>query len=206
MKTLPMITGGLGLAVAALLATFNMADEKTGVDSVPVAASQETEEGTKATPDDPATEQKILKDSAFVTEHYEEIGQYWMKLLDDDKALNKRRAYAAKVLGQVRYLPAIPVLIKHIRFMEFTGDVYSDGEDGLVVQQALGKYGNAAVPAIIDAYLDDPDDRKRSALKNTIYSGETQKVAMTYLYGLQAQHDKRLTDDQVQYFRERFGK
>ena len=204
MKAARWILGVLGL-VALFGATILIASRLGAAHARGDRLTGEAQEAASqaSTP----TEEAILANTESLIKNYEDVGKYWMEILDDDSNSNSKRVYATKALGTMRYPPAIPVLIKHIRLFDKSIHILSDNElDAFASQLALAQFGKAAVPAIINAYLDDPDDHKRVALKNTIYSGKTQQVAMTYILGLQAQHDKRLTDEQVRYFLERFGK
>ena len=162
------------------------------------------------------TEDEIIRLTESWTQHSDEIGKYWMNVLDDETGadmqlehvpenrrgfeINQRRVYATKVLGQMKYLPAIPVLIKHIRFYDKTVTVVSGSENGFVAEVALGQFGHSAVPAIVNAYLDNSDRILRSGYLSAIWEGRTGDVAKTYFIGLHAQHDKRITKEDFKYF------
>lgn len=163
------------------------------------------------------TDQEMLELTDSMMPHYDEIGKYWMKVLDDEEgqtmqrvitpdkhrlfAVNQRRVYAAKVLGQMQYLPAIPVLIKHIRLDDRTVTLISDSGDGFASQEALVEYGDAAVPQIVDAYLNDTGRSLSLHFVSAMSSGRPREVASAYFLGLYAKHDKRITDKDFGYFR-----
>ncbi len=137
--------------------------------------------------------------------YYDEIGKYWMRKLDDESVhgaqRNVNQSEAANFLGILKYPPAIPILIKHVELVSI-GIGYTEGDPDAnhVVKRALGEYGNAAVPAVIEAYLDTADSNRRAFLQGAIESGRTHKFASTYLDGLHAQGDKRVTDKDLEFF------
>ena len=146
------------------------------------------------------TDKELRDYSVSLYSNYDKVGWYWMNVLDDENALNRRRVQASKILGHLKYLPAIPVLIKHIQLFE-SGKVYTENDEGYIVQHTLGQYGPAAVPSIIDSYLSETDSGRRSALSGAIHIGKTQRTAMTYAQGLHALHDNRVSDDKLQELR-----
>lgn len=204
------------LALVAVLACTIL--EYLETESFALRPSQARNPGSDVA--DPAeallSDNEILRLTESLTQHYDEVGKYWTGVLDDEQgagmqlehvpdkqrgfAMNQRRVFATKVLGQMKYRPAIPVLIKHIRFRDITVTAISDSGEGFVAQEALGQYGNAVVPEIMDAYLDDSDRNLLLHFLAAIHEGCTEKAAKTYLLGLHAQHDHRVIDEDFLYF------
>lgn len=139
-------------------------------------------------------EELILGHTVPLTLHYEKMGAYWMKVLDNELAPNERRVYASKVLGLMKYPPAIPILTKHALFREaWLKRMYkeNEGDDIFVADIALYQYENAAVPEIVNSYLDGQDRY------NSLFGYSLRNVTETYLAGLVAQQDPRLTPDVI---------
>lgn len=210
------------LALFAVLALLILACENTGSTQPPqttkakpaLEAPAAPETHPLATPGErsqivappvkvPLSEEQILGFSSMLTQHCDEIGTYWIKVLDDEKETNARRVLAAKALGTIKYRPAIPVLIKHIRLLDRDRTaIWGVSESGIefASQYALGhQYGIAAIPGIINAYLDDTDRDLRLHFMSSIRPRD-QAVARTYFLGLHAQHDKRITKEDFDYF------
>ncbi len=146
--------------------------------------------------------EEILRHTEVMMQNYDRTGKFWMKVVDDEKADIRYRGYAAKVLGTMKYPPAIPLLIEHSHVMD--GRVgYTDGDGGYsyyVIRNQLELYGNAAVPQIVNAYLDRTDRQSPSLLLDPIYFGKTSVVAKAYLLGLNALGDRRVTDHELDVF------
>ncbi len=221
MKAACMIVGCLTLiAVLALVITSDSTPESV---PSPPPRSAEGEKSVKRVKElvfrgeGERTDQEMFDLTDSMIQHSDEIGKYWMNVLDDEEgqtmqrvitpdkhrlfAVNQRRVYAAKVLGQMKYLPAIPVLIKHIRLHDMTVTLISDSGDGFASQEALVQYRDAAVPQIVDAYLNDTGRSLSSHFVSAISSGQPDVVASTYFLGLHAKHDRRITDKDFEYFR-----
>ena len=134
----------------------------------------------------------------------DELGPQLMKLLTDEKPpkdvwlypLENRHA-AAIWLGKLRYQPAIPMLIKYI---ETEGPAYDDGPT-YPCTDALAKYGDAAVPALVDAFLSD--DGRSGGREHCIYSSiaeSSQPTARTYARGRAAENSDPEFKKRVEYF------
>ena len=144
-------------------------------------------------------EEMILGHSSSLTLHYEKIGKYWSEMLANEKVPHDWRVYAARVLGDMRYAPAIPILIKNItlkddRVYDYSGEI---GES-FVCHVALEHFGSAAVPAVVDAYLEEKDSNHRIFLLKAIPGTVTE----IYLSGLHVQHDERVTADILRELKE----
>ncbi len=149
------------------------------------------------------SENEILQLTESLTQHYDQIGKYWMNVLDDEDNDNASRVKATKALGQMKYNPAIPVLIKHIRLHDDSILGYTESGIDFPASQALGQYGNAAVPQIVNAYLDDKDRKLSYDYLGSIWAGRTMAFAKTYLLGLQVLQDNRIvsSDFEHEYFK-----
>ena len=130
------------------------------------------------------------------------VGQYWLSVLNDKHS--RRNAYAGKVLSRIRYYPAIPDLIRNIHIADVTVSLYPGGEVR-TVRRSLAEFGNAAIPDIIDAYLSTTNGTERRGFTLTIQTGKTESFAITYLTGLHAQGDKRVTDQILREFKQELG-
>lgn len=209
-----LIVGSLSLTAGLVWLTLEFRESGNDTQHQEPDAGLRSEDTVAVT--ETLTEAEMIRLTESWTHHSDEIGKYWMNVLDDETGadmqlehvpenrrgfeINQRRVYATKVLGQMKYLPAIPVLIKHIRFSDNSVTVISDSGNGFVAQEALGLYDHAAVPAIVNAYLDDTDRRLGLHFVNAIWAGRTGDVAKTCFLGLHAQHDKRITKEDFDYF------
>lgn len=144
-----------------------------------------------------------LSDAEELSKKAEELGNRLIKILADEKQLPGSRAKAARILSKLKFAPAIPVLVNNIRLSDPSVESIP-GKEGnpLVCLLALQAFGNAAVPQIVDAYLDECDpienlsrneDIKRRLLLAAIGGGRTSRVAMTHYAGFSARKDKRIT-------------
>ena len=113
-----------------------------------------------------------------------------MKLLADEKRPKdvwlhplENRHEAARWLGKLHYLPAIPLLIKYV---DTEGPSYDDGPT-FPCSDALEMFGDAPVPAIVDAYLKAETQRRELCLFTAI-AKSSRPVARTYAKGLAAQN------------------
>ena len=192
------------LAVLGLVALFGatiLIASKIGAEHARVAESTSRVNETVPVPSSP-TEAAILANTESLMQHYEDVGKYWVSVLDDESNSNSRRVYAAKVLGKMRYPPAIPILVKHVRLVDKSIGAISGNEDEpLAGLNALAQYRNAAVSDVINAYLDEESQGRQSMLLDAI----SKKTGMTYVVGLHAQHDKRVTDEVFRDLEERYG-
>ena len=148
--------------------------------SLPLTGAQQKSSGK---PDNKAN--KILfDDSERTAQQIAVLGPKLIDVLDDPKASITDRLRAATLLGQLKYRPGIAVLIKHVGlFDQFK--ITSDGPDYDCIL-ALVAYGEAAVPAVVDAFVaTSRDDQSReSQLLLVISVGKLWKVALPYCKGL----------------------
>ena len=87
----------------------------------------------------------------------DEVGSRLMKLPADEKRPQnvwrhplENRHETARWLGELRYPPAIPMLIQYI---DTEGPSYDDGPT-FPCREALEMFGDAAVPRLVDAFLE----------------------------------------------------
>lgn len=135
---------------------------------------------------------------------YRQIGESLQAILESKEQSDDRRARAARLIGRIRYAPAIPALIEHIGLVDPGIQVISGNEtEPLAAVNALGLFQDAAVPQMLHAYLAEPDpvegalrlaDRRRQLLLGAILEGRSAKLASTLLHGLRAQGDKRVSE------------
>ena len=118
------------------------------------------------------------------------VGPRLMKLLADEKRPKEIRLYpqenrheAAIWLGKLHYTPAIPMLIQYV---ETSGPEYGDGPT-YPCRDALQMFGDAAVPALVDAYL-KADSRRLELCLYTAIASKSQPAARTYAKGLATQN------------------
>lgn len=149
---------------------------------------------------------EILDESEALIKNYDLVGRTWLKVLDDKDAPNSCRCMAAFMLSEMRYLPAIPVLIKQINLEDHSVTAGSSSFERFIVVEFLGKFENAAVPAIVDAWLGEKNPQIRNSYEFAISFGNTTKEAITYMRGLRARGDKRVTNETLELFLERFDK
>ena len=199
MKAARWILGVLGL-VALFGATILIASRLGAAHARGDRLTGEAQEAASqaSTP----TEEAILANTESLIKNYEDVGRYWTGILDDESNSNSKRVYATKALGTMKYPPAVPVLIKQIRLFDESIIILSDnGPDAFASQIALIQFGKAAVPDVITAYLDEESQGRQSMLLDSISS----TTGMTYVVGLHAQHDKRVTDEVFRDLEERYG-
>lgn len=120
-----------------------------------------------------------------ITRDQQMIGESLMKILDNEELSAAERIRAAELLGSLRYQPAIPLLIKHIRL---TPPIRTEAI--LEIPSALGNYGNAVIPHLVEAYVNQKSDdssasRDRdNAFKYAITSTNAIRTAKIYAKGL----------------------
>lgn len=137
-----------------------------------------------AAPPAATTEVPELREGAELIDRVGRTAPKLEQILKDAKQPAAVRLKAARLLGQLRYAPAIPTLIQHIALTE-TGKFVEDGPEYLCAD-ALGLYGDAAVPLVVDAYLktDQDDQSEEDRFLSAIRAGKTGKVAIAYTKGL----------------------
>lgn len=124
-----------------------------------------------------------FEDAERILQQIAALGPKLVKVVEDPKASVADRFQAAKLLGKLKYQPGIAVLIKHIGLFDRQG-YGSDGPEFECIG-ALVEYGDAAVPAVIDAFLDvsEDDQTQESLLLSVVAVGKLGKVALPYCKG-----------------------
>ena len=112
------------------------------------------------------------------------LGPKLVKVVEDPKASFSDRFQAAQLLGKLKYQPGIGVLIRHIGLFDRFA-LTSDGPEFKCIA-ALTEYGDAAVPAVIDAYLvvSEDDQTQEHLLLSIVSTGKRGAVALPYCKGL----------------------
>jgi len=156
-----------------------------------------------------------FSDAEELSKEVKRLGARLIKIVADDKQPPESRVKAARLLGELKFAPAIPTLINNISLVDRSLDGISGSEgDPLVCLIALQSFGNAAVPQIVDAYLDEPDpiknvsrneDIRRHLLLAAIGGGSTSRVATTHYLGLSARKDKRITPAKTKEWNQYLG-
>lgn len=207
MKTKYKIIGSLcvvGVLASSMLLTRNSESRRFG----PASTTHPALVRYPKPDETPPTEQEelILTTTVQWILHHEKVGRFWMNMLDDKAKPSKDRAYAAKVLGRMRFRPAIPVLIANIEVVDESVPSFGDRSNLHIVIRSLGQYGDAAVPDLVHAYLDTTVNRDGRDFLEAIKAGKSEKFAITYLTGLHALRDKRVTHEILQEFCDRLDK
>jgi hypothetical protein len=155
-----------------LVALFSFSLPHTG-------AQQNSPETVQKSPD-----QTLFEDSHRIAQQIEVVGPKLIAILDDDSAPIADRLRAATLLGKLKYRPGIPVLIKHIELFD-KFKITSDGPD-YDCMLSLVEYGEAAMPAVIEAFLaiNSDDQTREHLLRQVIGVGRLAKVAVPYCKGL----------------------
>jgi len=149
-----------------------------------------------------------------VLKQYENLGKKYNAILADENQATDVRGHAADFLGKMKFIPAIPTLIRHLTLADSTRFVTGDDLESLVCFHALLKYGDLIIPSVINAYLAEPDpienisrkeDERRQLLLIVIRAGD-QKNAEIYFRGLVATGDVRVTKEKLVEWNDHFKK
>jgi hypothetical protein len=136
-------------------------------------------------------------------EESDELGPRLLAVLDRETPpgeLSAAQFEAARGLAALRYPPAVPSLVRHIGMTTYD-------ELRMPIAELLPRYGDAAVPELVRAYLregitfTDPAAGRQSAILITIREGKTAATARTYALGLAAEGDAA-TRERVDWFLE----
>jgi len=148
--------------------------------SLPRTAAQQKSAGK---PDNKANK-TLFDDCERTAQQIADLGPKLIEVLDNPNASITDRLKAATLLGRLKYPPGIPVLIKYAGLFD-KFKITSDGPDYNCID-ALAEYGDAAVPAVVDAFLaTSPDDQiPEHWLLSVVNDGKLGKVALPYCKGL----------------------
>jgi hypothetical protein len=148
-------------------------------------------------------ERETFAEAERLAAQRDELGAKLNALLDDADASIHARLRAATLLGELQYAPAIPTLIRH-------RDVTPRIADIPPVTFALGQYGDAAVPQIVETFLNEElfvspvgvsRGRHSFRLYGAIMVGNTFDTVLTYARGIAAtEHDDAELARKLEYF------
>ncbi len=171
--------------------------------SVAVATTMSVNSEDVPDPPDANEQKQVAKAELLIPQYYDRVGERLTAILADEELPIRRRVQAAKRLGQIKYPPAIPILIQNIQLDDPDIQVISGNEgEPFVGINSLAQYGPAFVPAVIDAFLDETEKRRRQYFLSVILTGNQQRVATTYFAGLKAQKDVRISHAKFIEFRD----
>jgi hypothetical protein len=127
----------------------------------------------------------VLKEAEDLASAREQMGQRLTAVFADSELPVAERLHAARLLGDLHYVPAIDVLIRHVDLVDPSVDA-SKSNPRLThpVTTALAAYRNAAVPRLVDAFLEERNRRKQDLLHRAIQYGKTTDFARSYLRGI----------------------
>lgn len=129
-----------------------------------------------------------------------ELGHQLVGILSNAKQPLRLRARSAELLARIHYLPAIPVLIRHIALVHPDKVVDSDDWTMLLPSvQALQRYGDAAVPSIVREFLKE-EDRTRQLQLALAIAPKSRKTAVVYALGLSAHEGKHIPSESLNRF------
>jgi hypothetical protein len=122
------------------------------------------------------------------------LGADATKVLASSDAAAQAKTNAALAIGQLGYIPGIPVLIKHID-VKNPQQLSCEEDIGSLwpCVRALADLGVAAVPALVRAFAIEMEKDRRKLLHDAILYGKAYFEAKTYTQGLLSQ-----TNDQAQ--------
>jgi HEAT repeat protein len=129
----------------------------------------------------PTEEEQLERAEWMVPEYYDKVGKRLTATLADEEIPIRQRVQAAKRLGIMKYPPAIETLIRNNLLLDPDIVISGNETEPLVAVNVLAQYGDAAVPRIIDAYLEEENESGRSRLYMAIGNRRT---ALVYAKGL----------------------
>lgn len=154
-----------------------------------------------AEPDQPVTIDKLLADSETLSVSVEKTGAQLLAILKDQTRPSKMRVRCALALGELKYQPAIPELIRQL--LLYPGN--DNGEAIIFTEatlppcvQALSKYGNAATSEIINAYMKEDDEYRRLLLSIVVAKAKAKDMAIAYAKGLSMDSKDAMATKRVQ--------
>lgn len=127
--------------------------------------------------------QATLSEGAEAANLRRQVADELLVILANADAPREDRLRAAKVLGQLRYAPAIDELIREIDLSTFV--VNGRIEQGHPIILALADCGHGAVPPVIDAALVERDGSRRLYYRLAISLGRMEEPASKYFRGIE---------------------
>ncbi|PQO26660.1 HEAT repeat domain-containing protein [Blastopirellula marina] len=149
----------------------------------------------------------LFRDAEALLGEQQRIGNRLIALLDDPQQPIEVRLAAADLLGRMQYLPAVETLIRHI---ELQIPKYEGIRDNPTITRplmgALGKFGDAAVPQIVDTYVKSRNTDVRYLLVRSLKESKSAPTAIRYASGLAAAKTETELDKQwARYLVEMLG-
>lgn len=142
-----------------------------------------------------AAEREFFVTARARKEDADALGKEMLAILNDETQAPENRVQAARLLGEMRYLDAIPHLIRH---RSIRPRIIFDSGDAFPVHTALAKFGDAAVPALIQDYLHEERSPTWRSSKESylgiLKRGNALRAARVYAKGLLAEagtHEKK---------------
>ena len=121
-----------------------------------------------------------FQDEKINPEQFREVGPHLMQIVGDDRRPIKNRVQAAQLLGEIKYMPAIPILVDHIQLIE--PEVFRRHWDNpfayvkpLVI--ALRRYGKDATPMLVDEWFERTNTSGRTEIGYVIFRKSTAAIA-----------------------------
>jgi hypothetical protein len=155
----------------------------SGIGLIAASANAKDEEDTVNT-------ELLFEEATIRADQRDRLGAELHKVLADENASPGDRIRAARLLGRLQYLPAIPTIIRYADLSPLLG-----GLSRPRVGHALKDYGDAAVPQIVEAVLQENRSLISGGVQSgrsllTFYlalrSGGTMETARTYALGIAA--------------------
>jgi hypothetical protein len=148
--------------------------------------------------DEPDAPEILFASAERLATEQEGLGARLEALLAGEHRDRRDRLRAAKALGALRYVPAIPTLIRHIELRGRWSEVRFSP-----VGEALARYGDVAVPALVRSYLKEDVTFNGSVRAHlilyTFREGKTVATARTYALGMAAEGDAAMKE-RVEWF------
>jgi len=135
----------------------------------------------------PETLKKAVLEAERLTAKRDELGKALLHVLLDVNQSRWSRGQAARALGKLRYRAAIPRLIEHIGLEDWPSSKWekepSPIEEGYPCIAALMDFGLEAVPQLLDAYLAERNELRRTLL-GVPFTKVNAKVVRIYAQGI----------------------
>jgi hypothetical protein len=147
----------------------------------------------------PEEYQSLFQKSERLASDRDVVCALLLVIMSDPQGQPASRLHAAELLARLHYSPAIPTLVREIDLVDPTHTSLHPEELPNVV--ALARFGDAAVPELVRAYLKGIASERESTILRAIRRGKTAATARTYALGLAAEGDAA-TRERVDYFLE----
>lgn len=132
----------------------------------------------------------IAKEAENLIRARKRVGEQLTITVDSSDLPIKNRQAAARLLGELQYIPALDDLIRNVDLVDPAHKSLEERPDlAYPVTTALAAFGNAAVPQIVDAYLAERNQQRQMLFAYAIRFGRTTDVALRYLRGTEPPRD-----------------